>query len=101
MGKMVELATDDLSLNKINGGFLYIHCQDSIENLNIRNSLLIALFMAIISLNDILEEYNEEDLINKLKSSEILVNCDIEAYFSCKANRKLLLRREIRTSIHL
>jgi hypothetical protein len=58
MRKMVELATDDLSLNKINGGFLYIHCQDNIENPNMRNSLLIGLFMAIISLNDILEEYN-------------------------------------------
>lgn len=55
---MVELATDDLSLNRINGGFLYIHCQDKIENAGMRNSMLIGLFMAIVSLNDILEEYN-------------------------------------------
>lgn len=54
----MELATDDLSLNKINGGFLYIHCQDKVQNANMRNSMLIGLFMAIISVNDILDEYN-------------------------------------------
>jgi hypothetical protein len=84
---MVELATEDLSLNKINGGFVYVHCQSAISNAEIRNSLLICLFMAVLSLNDLLEEYSQEDLIARLKSSDFLNSCDVEAYFSCCNNR--------------
>ena len=77
MRKMVELATEDLSLNKINGGFLYIYCQNSIKNQKDKNSMLIGLFMAIISLNGLLEECSQEDLIIKLKSNQFLSSCDL------------------------
>lgn len=64
-------------MNKINGGFLYIYCQNSIEDQKDKNSLLIALFIAIFSLNNLLEEYSKEDLIMKLKSNEHLSSCDV------------------------
>ncbi len=57
---IVECATEDLSLNRINGGFIYCNVFDGVGDEKVRNSLLVGLFMAVLTVNDLVGEYSKE-----------------------------------------
>lgn len=89
---MVEAATEDLSLHRINGGTLYIYCQGNPSaDIAIKNSLLVALFMAVIDINNLTEEYTREELALKLSSTPCLKDHDVSRYFIDCQNRQFIL----------
>lgn len=57
--KIAEMATEDLSLNIIKGGFLYVHCFEGVEQKALRESMLIGVFMSILGINELIEEYSK------------------------------------------
>lgn len=67
--KITEIATEDLSLNIVKGGFLYVHCSDGIEQKSLKESMLIGLFMGILGINGLVQDYTKEELIKKLQGN--------------------------------
>ncbi len=67
--KITEIATEDLSLNIVKGGFLYVHCSDGIEQKSLKESMLIGLFMGILGINGLVSDYTKEELIKKLQGN--------------------------------
>ena len=65
---MVEVVVDDLSLNKMRGGFLYLHFEGEKLVENDLSSLMAGIFMSALLLNELLGEYSREELIGKLKT---------------------------------
>ena len=99
--KIAEIATEDLSLNIIKGGFLYVHCSDGVEQKTLKESMLIGVFMSIIGINGLVQNYTKEELIKKLQGNEDLKNADIEAYFMDLAHRQLIIKGDEVSTVSL
>ena len=56
--KGVQLAVDDLSLSKMKGGYLYLHFSNQQSLQNMKKSIILSVFLAILLVNGILDEYS-------------------------------------------
>ena len=92
MAEMVELATDDLSLNKVRGGWMYIYCPPGLESMDISSSFLISVYVSALVINQVIHLYTLEEMVEKLKGCRLLEDCPVEDYLQGYGNRCMLLK---------
>ena len=66
LSKIYKAAVDDLSLSKINGGILYIHSHLNKGDFDDTRCICLAVYLAILHLNDLYGQYSDEEMIKKL-----------------------------------
>ena len=72
--KGIEVAVDDLSLNKMKGGFIYLHFPNHEKLGKMKEAIIIAIFLGVMVLNGVLGEYSVEELVKKLQDLQEFKN---------------------------